>query len=133
MLASLFRSRGIQISFDSTQCGGRMTRGMKVARKNDQQLPKASIRPSRARAPTDNSRAATTRIGRPLSFLRPNSKPQQPYDKDGLLTTTRRTRNSARPASLLIFVRASRTCSTCSQVGSNNLLQQNLRDLHQMS
>ena len=29
------------------------------------------------------------------------SKSQQPYDKDGLLTTTRRTRNSARPASLL--------------------------------
>ena len=93
--------------------GGRITRGMKVARKRKPTPTKRpQSDPQQRVLPKDNSRAGSSKIGGPrVSCGRSptpinrdgregsKSESQQPYNKGGLLTTTRWTHNSALTAS----------------------------------
>ena len=108
LLRSLFHGNA-----NNNADGGRITRGMKVARKRKATPTKRPQSDPQQRAlPKDNSRAGSTKIGGPrVSCGRSptpinrdgregsKSESQQPYNKGGLLTTTRWTHNSSLTAS----------------------------------
>ena len=120
--------------------GGRITRGMKVARKRKATPTKRpQSDPQQRVLPKDNSRAGSSKIGGPrVSCGRSptpinrdgregsKSESQQPYNKGGLLTTTRWTHNSALTASCgarawYSFLRTARTQTLYLKIVSNNL------------